>query len=121
MHSGLAGLALLGWLAWPLAARADVEWCYDDPPVLVRLPSGAPVNVNVQVGVPAAYRADLQATQAWAEYAGSTDNPGIVVYVFVPADPGDAFPVQVTATAGKVQTAVAGSGRAGHIITLTLS
>ncbi|HEV7216878.1 MAG TPA: hypothetical protein VGP33_17360 [Chloroflexota bacterium] len=104
--------ALLAWLGLPTLASADVEWCYDDPPVLVRLPSGAPVNLNVRIRVPTGRREQLKAASVVGMVVDNAGEEAIQVTALVP--PADAeFPVQITVGSRKesvnaTQTGVAG-------------
>ena len=112
--------AVLAWLGLPALASADVEWCFDDPPVLVRLPSGAPVNVNVSIRVPGGRRDQLRAATASGTVHTDESTPTIQVTVLVPNAPDGSFPVQVTASAGKEQVQVTQDGVAGSPLLLAL-
>ncbi len=116
----LLATTALAWLAMPALAAADVEWCFDDPPVLVRLPSGAPINVNVRVRVPVGRRAQLQATVASGAVVPVQNCLAIQINILVPSAPDDPFPLQVTADVHKAQVQVVQSGMAGTPLVILL-
>lgn len=112
----------LAALVWPATAFADVEWCFDDPPVLVRLPSGAPVNVNLDIRVPAGYRDQLKAAlTSWSTAPAGQGGTDIQISVVVPSADGDQFPVRVTASVAKDAVVVTTEGTAGTPLRCTLS
>lgn len=115
----LIAAGLLAGLSFPLTAYADVEWCFDDPPVLVRLPSGAPVNVNLWVAVPADNRPQLQATvvSGTADASGTT----IQISVLVPSGATGPFPVQIRAAIAKDAAQTVQSGVSGTPVVMTLA
>ena len=105
--------ALLAWLGLPTLASADVEWCFDDPPVLVRLPSGAPVNVNVDVRVPAGRREQLKAVSVSGMVVGDEGRQAIQVTALVPLAADGSFPVQITVGSARESVSITQSGVAG--------
>jgi hypothetical protein len=108
----IVATALLAWLGLPALASADVEWCYDDPPVLVRLPSGAPVNVNVLIRVPAGRREQLKAASVSGMVVDDAGDEAIQVTALVPAADAS-FPVQITVGSGKESVNLTQIGVAG--------
>lgn len=116
----LLATAALGWFVPPPFVSADVEWCFDDPPVHVRLPDGAPVNVNVRVGVPAGRRDQLKAAITSGEVVADQAGSAIQITSLVPEAPDGSFAVGVTASAGKEHVQAVQSGVAGTPIVLLL-
>jgi hypothetical protein len=109
-------------LTWPATAFADVEWCFDDPPVLVRLPSGAPVNVNLDIRVPAGYRDQLRAAvTTWTATPGAGQvGTDIQLSVLVPSAAGERFPIRIVAGIVKDAVQVVTLGNAGTPVHFTL-
>ena len=111
--------ALLAWLGVPALASADVEWCFDHPPVLVRLPSGAPMNVNVNIRVPAGRREQLKAASVSGAVIGNADGEAIQITALVPSADAS-FPVQITVGSAKESVSVTQSGVAGQPLVFLL-
>ena len=105
--------ALLAWLGLPALASADVEWCFDDPPVQIRLPSGAPVTVNISIRVPAGRRDQLKAASVSAAVLRDADGDAIQVTALVPSAADGSFPVQMTAHSGRESFGSTQNGVAG--------
>lgn len=106
-------MALLAWLGVPALASADVEWCFDDPPVQIRLPSGAPVTVNISIRVPAGRRDQLKAASVSAAVLRDADGDAIQVTALVPSAADGSFPVQMTAHSGRESFGSTQNGIAG--------
>ncbi|MCX6023439.1 MAG: hypothetical protein NTZ05_17255 [Chloroflexi bacterium] len=123
--------AVLFWVAsaLPLAgsAYADVEYCGDEPPVLVRTPAGNPVLVNNYLRVPFANRGALRlATVTGSAERG--DRPGqsrIRLAIHVPGRgkhiSEEDFEVAVKSVVQKYDVTKSEIGRSGSDIVVTLT
>lgn len=110
---------LLAWLGLPTLASADVEWCFDDPPVLVRLPTGMPVNVNVNLRVPAGRREELKAASVSGVVVNNAGKEAIQITALVPSAR-DSFPVQITVRSAKEAVSLTQGGVAGTPVVFLL-
>ena len=117
----ILGAALFGWFGFPLLASADAEWCFGDPPVLVRLPSGKPINLAVLVTMPQSQVSQVNEIETSATVAPAGAGSSLVtVQIVVPSGGAGPFAVQASANATRYQVSASAAGNADQPIVLNL-
>lgn len=116
----LITLAGLSCFAFPTAASAELEWCWDDPPVHAQLPTGKALTVNLMLKIPSRYRRQLRKAVVSADMLGDSASPVLAVHALVPSNSPVSFPVYVTASARRFAAASTNVGQSGETVSLYL-